>query len=168
MHDREAWTIGFRRYQFRSAGGFSGSEELAMTRTFALVFGTIFLVVGILGFVPALVTPAHDAGLSVHAAHGYLFGLFPVNAMHNLVHIVIGIWGILGSRSLGGALVFSRGVAVIYGVLTVLGLFPATNTLFGLAPIHGHDVWLHAASALVAAYFGFFVPAAESNRRVGA
>jgi hypothetical protein len=44
---------------------------------------------------------------------------------------------------------------VIYAVLAVLGLIPATNTLFGLAPIHSADVWLHGALALVTGYLGF-------------
>jgi hypothetical protein len=43
----------------------------------------------------------------------------------------------------------------LYGLLAILGLIPGTNTLFGLVPIYGHDVWLHALSALIAAYFGF-------------
>jgi hypothetical protein len=50
---------------------------------------------------------------------------------------------------------YFRAVAVIYGLLTVLGLLPATNTTFGLIPIYGNDVWLHAVLALVAAYFGW-------------
>ena len=51
--------------------------------------------------------------------------------------------------------VYARALAVFYGLLAVLGLIPAMNTLFGLVPIHGHDVWLHAGTALVAAYFGW-------------
>ena len=50
---------------------------------------------------------------------------------------------------------YARGVAGIYALLTVLGLIPATNTAFGLVPSYGHDVWLHAVLAVVAAYFGF-------------
>ena len=44
---------------------------------------------------------------------------------------------------------------MLYGLLAVLGLIPATNTLFGFVPLHGHDVWLHAGTALIAAYFGW-------------
>ena len=127
-----------------------------MIRTFALVFGIIYLVVGILGFVPGLVHPAHHAPpLAVESNHGMLLGLFPINILHNAVHLLIGIWGLAASSSLPAARWYGRGMAVFYGLLAVMGLFPATNTLFGLVPIHGHDVWLHAASALVAAYFGF-------------
>jgi hypothetical protein len=44
---------------------------------------------------------------------------------------------------------------VIYAVLVVMGLIPVLNTTFGLIPIYGHDIWLHAVLALIAAYFGF-------------
>ncbi|MDQ4119927.1 MAG: DUF4383 domain-containing protein [Acidobacteriota bacterium] len=128
-----------------------------MIKTFALIFGIVYLLVGILGFVPGI-NNMDAAGLepvSVHMSHGRLLGLFPVNAMHNIVHILIGVWGILASRSIGGARVYAQGLAIIYGLLTILGLIPATDTLFGLAPIYGHDVWLHAGTALIAAYFGF-------------
>jgi hypothetical protein len=131
-----------------------------MVRTFALVFGIIYLVVGILGFVPGLVQPAHHGpALAVEANHGMLLGLFPINLLHNLVHLVIGICGIVASRALPAARWYSRGLAGFYGLLAILGLLPATNTLFGLVPIYGHDVWLHALSAVVAAYFGFLAAA---------
>ena len=115
-----------------------------MLTTLARVFGGIFIVAGLLGFVPAL-TPG-----------GNLLGLFPVNAVHNLVHIALGAWGVVAGASLAAALFYFRGIAIVYGVLAVLGLIPATNTLFGLAPIHGADVVLHAVLALIAAYLGFW------------
>jgi hypothetical protein len=59
--------------------------------------------------------------------------------------------------------VYAQIVAVAYGPLVVLGPFPATNTLFGLVPIHGNDVWLHLVLGVVAAYFGFMSPAAKPH-----
>jgi hypothetical protein len=115
-----------------------------MLITLARVFGAIFIVVGALGFVPALVPG------------GNLLGLFPVNAVHNLVHVGLGVWGVIAGASLAASLIYFRGIAIVYGVLAVLGLIPATNTLFGLAPIHGADVVLHAVLALIAAYLGFW------------
>ena len=115
-----------------------------MLITLARVFGAIFIVVGALGFVPALVPG------------GNLLGLFPVNAVHNLVHVGLGVWGVIAGVSLAAALIYFRGIAIVYGLLAVLGLIPATNTLFGLAPIHGADVVLHAVLALIAAYLGFW------------
>ena len=87
--------------------------------------------------------------------HGDLLGLFPVNILHNVVHLLFGVWGLLAYKSLGASKSYAKGVAIIYALLTVMGLVPALNTTFGLIPIYGNDVWLHAALALVAAYFGF-------------
>ena len=132
-----------------------------MIRKFALIFGAIYLLVGILGFIPGL-SSNHDAlhaahPVSVDTAHGLLLGLFPVNVMHNIVHMLLGIWGLLASRSITGSRLYAQGLAVVYGLLTILGVIPseATKTMFGLVPIHGYDIILHAGSALIAAYFGF-------------
>lgn len=124
---------------------------------FALIFGIVFVVVGLAGFVPGL-TQAHshpDVGLA--SGLGLLFGLFPVNILHNLVHLLFGGWGLAAARSTHGSLVYAKAVAVIYALLTIMGLIPAANlhATFGLIPLYGHDIWLHAVLALVAGYFGF-------------
>lgn len=125
------------------------------TRMFARIYGIVFLIIGIGGFIPGLTQPHEHPGVTVTAASGLELGLFPVNVLHNLVHIAFGVWGLLAARTLPAARGYARAVAVIYAILAVLGLFPATNTTFGLVPIYGHDVWLHALLAAVAAYFGF-------------
>lgn len=136
------------------------------TRYFALIIGIVYLLVGILGFVPALLGPPGGPPLAVEAGYGRLFGLFPVNLIHNLVHIAAGIWGIAAWRTFTNARAFARGFAVIFLVLGVFGFIPGLATLFGLTPLFGHDVWLHLLSGAVAAYFGWAsVPA---TARVGA
>jgi hypothetical protein len=88
-------------------------------------------------------------------------GVLPVNLLHNLVHVLFGILGIVAFAGLFAPRVYAQIVAVAYGLLVVLGLLPATNTLFGLVPIYGNDVWLHLVLGVVAAYFGFMAPAAD-------
>lgn len=126
-------------------------------KNFAMIMGVLFVMVGLLGFFPGLVTaPAMDAPhVSVDTGYGYLMGLFPINVLHNLVHLGVGLWGLSAYRTLAASLSFARGLAVFYGLLAIMGLIPVLNTTFGLIPIFGHDVWLHAVSAAVAAYFGF-------------
>lgn len=125
-------------------------------RYFALVYGIVFLVVGIAGFVPGLVTsPEESPNLAIDMGFGRLFDLFAINVLHNLVHIVFGIWGLAAYRSLSNARIYARSVAVIYAILAVMGLIPVLNTTFGLVPLYGHDVWLHVVLAAVAAYFGW-------------
>ena len=128
-----------------------------MIRKFALIFGVIYLLVGILGFIPGVNDHSHAdmPAMAVDSFYGRLLGIFPVNLMHNIVHIAVGAWGIFASKSVSASRLFGKGLAILYGLLTIMGLVPATYTLFGLAPIFGHDVWLHALSAAIAAYFGF-------------
>jgi hypothetical protein len=114
------------------------------------------MLVGVLGFVPGLAQ--HNADMKpimIETFHGKMLGLFPINVLHNVVHMAIGAWGILASKSVSASRLFGKGLAVFFGLLAILGLIPGTNTMFGLVPIYGHDVWLHGLSALIAAYFGF-------------
>lgn len=126
-------------------------------RYFALIYGVVFAIVGIAGFIPFLVTPygMADPDLAVNASAGKLFGLFPVNVLHNLVHLAFGIWGIAAWRSLSASRLYARCVAIVYAIFVVMGLFPVLQTTFGLVPLHGHDIWLHLVLAGGAAYFGF-------------
>jgi hypothetical protein len=124
-------------------------------RAFATVLGVAFLLAGIAGFVPS--PPPPDAlPLTIDHYHGLALGLFPVNILHNVVHLLFGVMGLAAARGIGmSAVGYARFVAVAYGLLVVLGLLPATQTTFGLIPIYGNDVWLHGAIALVAAIVGF-------------
>ena len=123
------------------------------TKTAALVFGIVFAIVGFLGFVPA--PPPPDAPpLTFEHGHGLALGMFPVNTLHNIVHLLFAILGVAAWAG-GWARSYFQLLTVAYGVLAVLGLIPGANTTFGLIPIWGNDVWLHGAIAVVAAYFGF-------------
>ncbi len=97
--------------------------------------------------------------MAVDAGYGMLLGLLPVNILHNLFHLGSGILALVASRSFSNARLFARGLAVVYGLLTVLGLIPGLNTTFGLIPIYGLDVAYHGLLAAAAAYFGFVAPA---------
>ena len=127
------------------------------TTTFALIFGIAYLAAGLLGLIPAaLMPPPPDAPpTSFTLLYGYLLGLFPVNVLHSAVHLAIGFWGIAASRDPTGAKVYGRSLAILYGALAVMGLIPGLNNVFGFIPLHGHDVWLHAGTAAIAAYFGW-------------
>jgi hypothetical protein len=123
---------------------------------FSLTLGVIYLIIGVLGFFGIGVVESFSPyGLQVEAQHGRLFGLFPVNLLHNLFHLVIGIWGIAAASSVAGSRIFARSTAGVFGVLTLMGLLPGLAMTFGLMPLYGHNVWLHALTAGAAVYFGF-------------
>jgi hypothetical protein len=130
-------------------------------RQFALALGVVFILVGILGFIPGVNQMHHGADPDLKITdpgHGWLLGLFHVNVLHNAVHLLFGVLGIAMSRTFANARLYAQIVAIAYGLLVVLGLIPATRYVFGLVPIEGWDVALHALIALVAAYFGFVAP----------
>jgi hypothetical protein len=135
------------------------------TRTFARIFGIVFLIVGIGGFIPGLTTAASpDPGLTMTHGYGHELGMFPVNTLHNIVHLLFGLWGLVASRDTGSARLYARGVAIIYAVFTVMGLVPGLHTTFGLVPLYGADIVLHLLLALVAAYYGFVRKEAVTDR----
>jgi hypothetical protein len=133
------------------------------TATFALFIGMAYLAAGILGMVPdALRPPPPEAPPTTFTVlYGNLLGLFPVNVLHSAVHLVIGVLGLAAWQAdhvwhrMSSPRTYARALAVLYGALAVLGLIPGLNTLFGLLPLYGHDVWLHLGTAILAAYFGW-------------
>jgi hypothetical protein len=114
-----------------------------MTQTIARVFGVVFLLVALLGFVT---TPLSMEG-------GLLLGLFPVNVLHNLVHLIFGAWGLLAGRTFAGASAYCRIAGIAYITLAVVGFLAPAG--FGLVPLGGHDVWLHAILGVILAAVGF-------------
>ena len=113
----------------------------------AMVFGVVFLLVAIVGFIS-------PGGMAMTVdPPGMLLGMFPVNMLHNVVHLLFGIWGLAAARSWSGAKSYAQIGGVIYLVLAVCGYFVPNG--FGLVPLGGSDIWLHALLGLVLAAVGF-------------
>lgn len=133
--------------------------EVQMVKRVALVFGLLFIVIDILGLV---VSGGMQMGNASSPA--MLFGLFPMNVLHNLIHLAFGIWGVLASRSFNGSVVFCKLGGFAYLCLAVLGL--VVPTFFGLIPIGGNDVFLHTVIGVFLVWAGFTakaeVPAAAA------
>jgi len=137
------------------------------TSTFALVFGIAYFVAGLLGLVPAALLPPPPDAPATHFTllYGYLLGLFPVNVLHSAIHLAIGAWGLAAWRGMAEPHVYARSLALLFGAMAVMGLMPGMSTLFGILPMHGNDVWLHAGTAAIAAYFGWRVTEPDMERR---
>jgi hypothetical protein len=135
------------------------------TRYWALVSGIAYIAVGLLAFIPTLTPlPFGPPPIAVDAGYGYLFGIFPVNLLHNLVHLLIGVLGIVAYRSFPAARLYARGLAIFYGLLAIMGFIPGLDTVFGLIPIFGADIGLHALTAIISAYFGWLAPVTAHER----
>ena len=130
-------------------------------RSFSFIVGLIYTALGLLGLTSILVEPSSAipdimTQVGVTEGFGYILGLFPTNAFGGFVYVTIGLAGLAGSRAPeGAARIFVDFFAVGLGLFSLLGIIPVANTFFGLMPLFGNNVWLHLATAVPAAYFGF-------------
>ena len=107
-----------------------------------LAFGAIYLLVGIVGF---FVTGFGD--FFAHDTNRTLLG-FEINGMHNVVHIVIGVAGLLLARTLAGARTYGWLLAVGYGAAFIYGLF-AVGKDWDFLSLNWADNILHLLTAIV-------------------
>jgi type III secretory pathway component EscU len=112
------------------------------TQKAAKWFGWIILLIGILGFIPGVVTP-----------DGLLFGIFAVNPIHNIIHILTGLLALFSASSFTATKSFFKIFGVIYLLITLLGLF--SGSILGLFAVNMADNLLHVVITLVALYYGF-------------
>jgi Domain of unknown function (DUF4383) len=114
------------------------------------VFGVVFILVAIGGFFAqgGMAMQPTDPALAAKA-----FGIFPVNLLHNVVHLLFGVWALAASRSWGGSKQFFTVGGMIYVVLTILGFVAPSG--FGLVPLGGPDIWLHCLIAIVMLAIGY-------------
>ncbi len=133
----------------------------------ALTIGILFLILGLAGFIPALVSlpgtsqsfiPLDESPNAYAAGFGYIFGLFPTNFLHNLVRCAVGLLGITSYTNASSARSFNRFFAIAYAVLAIMGLLPFAKTFFGLMPLFGNNVLINTLSAIAAAYYGIVMP----------
>ena len=124
----------------------------------SLVFGIGFLLVAVLGFVQGGMSMEADPSLAPK-----VLGLFPVNLLHNLVHLAFGAWGLAAARTHDASRAYCRIAGIIYLVLTALGYVSPNG--FGLVPLGGADPLLHLVLGGVLTAVGFM---ARDTRAGGA
>ncbi|MEU4516953.1 DUF4383 domain-containing protein [Nonomuraea wenchangensis] len=109
----------------------------------AFVVGAVFLLVGILGFIPGLTTHYDEMGFAGHESEAMLLGVFQVSILHNLVHLLFGVAGLTLARTWSGARGFLVGGGVVYLVLWVYGLLVGHDSPANFVPLNTADNWLH-------------------------
>lgn len=114
----------------------------------ALAVGAVFLLVGILGFVPGITTNYHTMTFAGHDSGALLLRVFNVSILHNIVHLLFGLAGVLMARTFSGARAFLIGGGVIYLLLFVYGLIINHDSAANFVPLNTADNWLHLALAL--------------------
>ena len=114
---------------------------------YALVFGALLLLAGILGFF----VPGSGASFAVgeEIQRNQLIYLFDVNGWHNVVHIASGVVGLALAGTPTSARLYALGFGALYSLVFVLGLFDSLDPLFGVVPVNTEDNVLHLGIAIV-------------------
>jgi uncharacterized protein DUF4383 len=123
-----------------------------MVKTMAVLFGVILLVVGVLGFVPGVTKDE------------MLLGIFHVNTIHNIVHLLSGAVALFcGMTSVGASRNYFRIFGIVYGAVAVLGLMHMREhtNLLGLISNNDATTYLHIAIAAVSLILGFMPASAD-------
>lgn len=126
-----------------------------MVRNAAKVFGVVLLLIGIMGFIPALTPDDH------------LLGIFHVNAIHNVIHLASGavaLWA--GMRSYRASRMYFQVFGLVYAVVTLLGVAYGDDEILGFLANNTADVVLHVIISVTALTLGFGTPAADEKTTV--
>jgi hypothetical protein len=109
----------------------------------ALGVGVVFLLVGVLGFIPGITTDYGTMSFASHHSEAKLLGLFQVSILHNIVHLLFGVAGLALARTVGGARQYLVVGGIIYLVLFVYGLIVGQNSTANFVPVNTADDILH-------------------------
>ena len=112
-------------------------------QSIASVVAAVFLLVGVLGFVPGITTHYGDLSFAGHGSGAKLLGLFQVSILHNIVHLLFGIVGVAMARRTESAISYLIGGGVIYLVLWIYGLLVGAESTANFVPVNTADDWLH-------------------------
>jgi hypothetical protein len=114
----------------------------------ALVVGVVFLLVGVLGFVPGITTNYDSLSFASHHSEARLLGLFQVSVLHNIVHLLFGVAGLLLARTAARARQYLIIGGIIYLVLFVYGLLVDDMSAANFIPVNLADDVLHLVLGL--------------------
>jgi hypothetical protein len=127
----------------------SSRTERTTIQKFALAMGIVFLLVGVMGFIPGLTTNYDQLQFAGHESGAAILGLFQVSVLHNIVHLLFGVVGLVAARAARASRLYLIVGGIIYLVLFVYGLVVPHDSAANFVPLNAADNVLHIALAAV-------------------
>ncbi|MEU8381561.1 DUF4383 domain-containing protein [Streptosporangium sp. NPDC048865] len=140
-----------------------GTKTRSRLQTAALIVGVVFLLVGVLGFVPGVTTNYDSMEFAGHTSDAMLLGVFEVSILHNIVHLLFGVAGVLAARTWSASRGYLVGGGVIYLLLFLYGLLVGHDSAANFVPVNNADNWLHLVLGVGMIALGVLL----SKRRTG-
>lgn len=109
----------------------------------AFLYGIVFLLAGIAGFIPGVTQNLGDLQFAGHEGHAMLLGIFHVSILHNVVHLLFGVAGVALARAPGTARHYLLWGGIIYLGLFLYGLFIDYDSAANFVPLSDANNWLH-------------------------
>jgi hypothetical protein len=146
----------------------SRSDYSTLAQKAAAAVGAVFVLVGILGFIPGITTHYGDMSFAGHHSMAKLLGIFMVSVLHNIVHLLFGIAGLAMARTFSSARMYLLAGGAIYLVLWIYGLVIDQASSANFVPVNTADNWLHLILGLGMIALGYVVGRDAPNRRTAA
>lgn len=134
----------------------------------AVLVGAVFLVVGILGFVPGITSNVGSITFAGHESEAMLLGIFQVSILHNAVHLLFGVAGLAMSRTPSAARLYLIAGGAGYLVLWLFGLLVAQESGLNFVPVNTADDWLHLGLGAGMILLGFVLGRSAAATRTAA
>ena len=140
----------------------SASSRLSVSRSpvslTAMVVGVAFILVGIMGFIPGITTDYGSMAGAGHESMAMLLGIFQVSILHNVLHLGLGVLGVLMARRPATARTYLLVGGVAYLALWVYGLVTSDTSTANFVPLNSADDWLHLVLGLGMVLLGLVMP----------
>ncbi|WP_396932170.1 DUF4383 domain-containing protein [Mycolicibacterium sp.] len=133
----------------RPAGRFAFAVQKA-----ALVVGAVFVIAGLLGFVPGITVGYDTMAVFGHQSGALLLGIFNVSILHNVVHLLFGVIGIAAALRFAAARAYLIIGGISYLLLFVYGLLIDHHSAANFVPLNNADDWLHLSIGVGMALLG--------------
>ncbi|MGW4945968.1 DUF4383 domain-containing protein [Actinoplanes sp. NPDC004185] len=126
----------------------AASRTRTRIQTAALAVGAVFVLVGILGFIPGITSNYDTMSFAGHHSEAKLLGIFQVSILHNIVHLLFGAAAFALAKTVSGARMYLIAGGAIYLVLWLYGLIVGQDSSANFVPVNTADDWLHLVLGL--------------------
>jgi hypothetical protein len=129
--------------------------ERTQSQQLVWLLGIVFILVGVLGFIPGITTHYGDLSFAGHDSRAKLLAVFQVSILLNIVHLVFGAVGLVLAKTADGARTYLIGGGLVYLALWIYGLVIDKDGGANFLPLNTADDWLHLGLGVIMVGLGF-------------